>query len=91
MKVNKKQQNGGKGGKGNKGNWGPSGGQKGKVQIISGESHQKVAIRTIMVVTGSAKTSGGNHQNPTNRVRGPRVNRGGSPLELASCEERSTL
>ena len=31
-----KQQNGGKGGgKGNKGNWGPSGGPKGKVQIIS--------------------------------------------------------
>ena len=34
-----KRQNGGKGGgKGSKGNWGPSGGPKGKVQIIAGDS-----------------------------------------------------
>ena len=34
-----KWQNGGKGGgKGSKGNWGPSGGPKGKVQIIPGDS-----------------------------------------------------
>ena len=34
-----KRQSGGKsGGKGNKGNWGPSGGAKGKVQIIAGGS-----------------------------------------------------
>ena len=41
IKTENKQkwQSGGKGGsKGNKGNWGPSGGPKGKVQIISGDS-----------------------------------------------------
>ena len=33
-----KRQNGGKGGKGGNGNWGPSGGPKGKVQLILGDS-----------------------------------------------------
>ena len=37
---NKQQlQNGGKNGKGSKGNWGPSGGPKGKVQVILGDCH----------------------------------------------------
>ena len=34
-----KRQSGRKGGKGNKGNWGPSGGQNGKIQIVSRDSH----------------------------------------------------
>ena len=87
-----KRQSGGKGGgKGNKGNWGPSGGPKGKVQIILGDSQQEVAAGTVMVVMGGASTSGVKHQNPTNRVRGPRASRGRSPLQPASCVEKSTL
>ena len=45
--------------KGSKGNWGPSGGPKGKVQIIAGDSQQEVVASTVMVVTGGANTSGG--------------------------------
>ena len=42
LKTNKNGRVGGKsGGKGSKGNRGPSGGPKGKVQIISGDSQQK--------------------------------------------------
>ena len=37
-KIKQKQQGGEKGGKGRKGKWGPSGGPKGRVQIISGDS-----------------------------------------------------
>ena len=60
-----KRQSGGKGGgKGNKGNWGPSGGPKGKVQIIVGDSQQEVAASTIMVVTGGASMSGGKTPKP---------------------------
>ena len=60
-----KRQSGGKnGGKENKGNWGPRGGQKGKVQIIAGDSQQEVAADTIMVVMGGASTSGGKTSKP---------------------------
>ena len=47
------------GGKGSKGNWGPSGGPKGKVQIIVGDSQPEVNVGTVMVVTGGPSTSGG--------------------------------
>ena len=54
----------GKGGKGSKGNWGPSGGPKGKVQIIAGDSHQEVTAGTVMVMMGGANTSGGRTSKP---------------------------
>ena len=56
-----KRQSRGKGGKGNKDNWVPSGGQKGKIQIVSGDSHQEVAIGIVMVVTGDTSTIGGKY------------------------------
>ena len=60
-----KRQSGGKsGGKGSKGNWGPSGGPKGKVQIIVGDSQQEVATSIVMVVMGGASTSGGKTVKP---------------------------
>ena len=86
-----KRQSGGKsGGKGNKGNWGPSGGPKGKVQIIVGDSQQEVVVGIVMVVMGGASMSGGKHQNPRNRVRGPRASKGRSPPQPISCAEKST-
>ena len=66
-----KRQNGGKsGGKGSKGNWGPSGGPKGKVQIIAGDSQQEVAASTVMVVMGGAITSGGKTSKPNKQGKG---------------------
>ena len=66
-----KWQNGGKGGgKGSKGNWGPSGGPKGKVQIIVRDSQQEVATSTIMVVMGGASTSGGKTSKPNKQGKG---------------------
>ena len=66
-----KRQSGGKGGgKGSKGNWGPSGGPKGKVQIIAGDSQQEVAAGTIMVVMGGASTSGGKTSKPNKQGKG---------------------
>ena len=53
-----------KGGKGNKGKWGPSGGPKGKVQIILGDSQQGVTIRIAMMVMGGANMSGGKNTKP---------------------------
>ena len=55
--TNENKQKRQSGEKGAIGNWGPSGGQKGKVQIISGDSHQEVATGMVMVVTGGANTS----------------------------------
>ena len=63
-KNKQKRQGGEKGGKGSKGKWGPSGGPKGKTQIISGDSQQEVAAGTVMVVTGGASTSGGKTSKP---------------------------
>ena len=86
-----KRQSGGKGGgKGNKGNWGPSGGPKGKVQIISGDSQQEV---TAGQCNGGDRMVparvGVKHQNPTNRVRGPRANqRKKPPLACFLCGEK---
>ena len=60
LKTENKQKRQGreKGGKGSKGKWGPSGGPKGKVQIILGDSQQEVTAGTVMIVTGGASTSG---------------------------------
>ena len=88
MKTNKKRQSGGKGGKDNKGDWGCSGGQKGKVQIISGDFHQEVATGMVMVVISGVNKVGENLQNPTNTVRSPRVNRGRNPSSLLLCGEK---
>ena len=60
----RKRQNRGKSGKGNKANMGPSGGQKGKVQLVLGDSHQEVAPGIVMVLTGGASTSGGKPAKP---------------------------
>ena len=59
-----KRQSARQGRKGDKGNRGPSGGQKGKVQVSSGDSHQEVAAETVMVVMGSASTNGGKSSKP---------------------------
>ena len=79
------------GGKGSKGNWGPSGGPKGKVRIISGDSQQEVAAGIVMVVTGGASTSGGKTSKPNKQGKGPKGNRGRSPLQPASYVEKSTV
>ena len=85
-----KRQSGGKsGGKGNKGNWGPSGGPKGKVQIISGDSQQEVAAGTVMVVTGGASTSGGKTSKPNKQGKGSKgKQRKKPPLACFLCGEK---
>ena len=81
-KNKRKGQNGGKGGKRSKSNWGPSSGPKGTVQVILGDSHQEVAIKTVMVVMGGANTSGEKGSKPNKQGKVPKGNQGRNPSNL---------
>ena len=48
----------------------PSGGPKGKVQIISGDSQQEAAASIVMIVTGGANTSEGKTTKPNKQGKG---------------------